>query len=55
MGATTRLLPNGKGSGEGRPGGWKPLGARAEKLEAMMAALEAKRAKEEAEQNMQDS
>ena len=51
MGATT----NGKGSGEGRPGGWKPLGARAEKLEAMMAALEAKRAKEEAEQNMQDS
>ena len=42
MGAT-----NGKGSGKGRPG-WEPLGVRVEKLEAKMAALESKRAKEEA-------
>ena len=46
MGAT-----NGKGSGKGRPGGWEPLGARVEKLEAKMAALEAK---EEAEQEKAD-
>ena len=48
MGAT-----NGKGSGKGRPG-WEPLGARVEKLEAKMAALESKRAKEEAEQEKAD-
>ena len=41
---------NGKGSGKGRVGGWEPLGARVERLEAKVAAMESKRAKEEAEQ-----
>jgi hypothetical protein len=45
MGAT-----NGKGSGKGRVGGWEPLGARVERLEAKVAAMESRRAKEEAEQ-----